>query len=654
MNNMKRFKFYYSGLAIMLLFLASFFSSPSTAVFSASGDPPSITIDSPKANTLLSTTAVVISGTYADTSTPLLTASENSNPISDSTTNASEWKITNNGTNGNWSFTKELSEGTHTITIQITDQSTNTTNTTPISVSFTIDTKRPYISETGIVFKGTSPYAIQSGDTLETIAQAKLGDPSLWTDIAEVNGLKSPYISDTPAEGVVIPGDNIYLPVTRSGEDLTSIPVDAFIKMILVDDKPMDQLASKIGDGIYNPLKVMLDTTQIEGTTSIIKNSGEAGKYVYDVFFTPSTPLALNTAYLAYLDPSLVDDSNGPVYAKFFKFTTKSDMDNFANPHGNYQLNTNMCAGCHSSHDGFDNVLEGGSYELTFNVGLHGNTSESYCMSCHDGTLNAPIIDKMNKQYHHDSSANNPQNAASTLKEANSCTSCHNPHTDWTEQNPNLLKDHYVYTHNAGDSVSPQIIDSLDTSCDACHDDNTIDLKNTISGKYELFSYKKSMTATGAISDYSLCLRCHNTAKKDSNSLFTDIEQYYNDSSSGHSFTLPSDDGGNKLNGPMPCAECHETHGSDNMMMLRDKLGNVITDDPFVSSGDTWDAANERQFCLKCHNNKTEIYGKIGAFNNQISGHELSNLQACSECHGTGSNAEEKALSAAHAPKKNP
>jgi hypothetical protein len=68
----------------------------------------------------------------------------------------------------------------------------------------------------------------------------------------------------------------------------------------------------------------------------------------------------------------------------------------------------------------------------------------------------------MNKQYHHDTSADNSQNATNTLIEANSCTSCHNPHLDWTEQNPNLLKDHYVYTHNQEDSVTPKIIDSLD------------------------------------------------------------------------------------------------------------------------------------------------------------------------------------------------
>jgi hypothetical protein len=643
---MKRLNVDYSSFVFSLLVVVLFFIFPNITVF-ASVTPPSITIDSPSDNTILNTTTVVISGTFTDASTPLFTAIENANPISDSTNNATEWKITNNGTSGTWSFTKDLSEGTHTITVQLKDESTNTTNTTPKSITFTIDTKRPYILDTGIVFKGTTPYTVQSGDTLETIALAELGNSSFWTDIAQMNGLTSPYISDKSAKGVVAPGDTISLPVTRMGQDLTSTPPDSLIKISLVDDKPMDQLMSKIKDvnSPYNPIKVMLGTMQIEGTASIIENNSQSGKYVYDVFFKPNTPLQLNTAYIAYLDPSLVDDANGPVFAKFFKFTTKSNMDE--NPHGHYQLNTNMCAGCHSSHVGANNSLEGGSYEITFNVGLNGNKSESYCMSCHDGTLNAPIIDNMNKQYHHNTSLDSSPN------ETNSCTSCHNPHQDWSEQNPNLLKDHYVYTHNDGDDVTPKVIDSLDTPCDFCHTDNKIDLQST-SGKYELFSYKKSITVSGVINDYSLCLRCHNTTKKSANSLITDIEQYYNDSASGHYFTPPSDDGGSKLNGAIPCAECHETHGSDNMNMLREKLGNAFTNETFTSNGQTWDAANERQFCLKCHNNKTEIYGKIAVFNNLIIGHETLNTQACSQCHGTGDNEAEKALSTAHAPKKLP
>jgi phage baseplate assembly protein W len=55
-------------------------------------------------------------------------------------------------------------------------------------------------------------YTIKYGDTLRMIAQRELGDAELWTEIADLNNLSYPYISDTPADGVVTPGDTIYLP----------------------------------------------------------------------------------------------------------------------------------------------------------------------------------------------------------------------------------------------------------------------------------------------------------------------------------------------------------------------------------------------------------------------------------------------------------
>ena len=52
--------------------------------------------------------------------------------------------------------------------------------------------------------------------TLERLAQQELGDSSRWGEIAEVNGLKAPYISDDPQEsreGVLKRGDNILIPI---------------------------------------------------------------------------------------------------------------------------------------------------------------------------------------------------------------------------------------------------------------------------------------------------------------------------------------------------------------------------------------------------------------------------------------------------------
>src|SRR6266481_2870716 len=56
---------------------------------------------------------------------------------------------------------------------------------------------------------------LNSGITLEKIAQAELGDSTRWGEIVEANGLKIPYISNDPKEsreGVIGAGQNILIP----------------------------------------------------------------------------------------------------------------------------------------------------------------------------------------------------------------------------------------------------------------------------------------------------------------------------------------------------------------------------------------------------------------------------------------------------------
>jgi hypothetical protein len=683
MTKMKRFKTYNSSFIILILVLASVFTLPNESVFSASGDP-TISITFPTPNAIIKPSNLEFSGTYTDgqqTPNPVFTVTENSTEVSNSTNKPGEWNI--DGTKGKWTFTPSVgtfSEGTHTITVSITDIASASSN-----ITFTVVAKRPYISETGVIWKNISQYTVISGDTLGSIATTELGSESRWTDIAQLNKLTAP---DITKDSTLPDGTKIDLPIYDTGEDLTNIAQDAQVKITLVDDISMDQLVSKIRNSAYNPVTVMLGTTRIEGSATIFHHSEISGNKVYDIFFKPTTSLTLNKTYLVYLDqkdPDLVDDSNGPVYAKFFKFTTKSNTDwndiddqthSSANPHGHYQLNTNMCAACHSTHvdspyqKDISNPLtperEGGNYLIDFNDKLDEKAAENYCTACHDGTLNnAPIVDGIAKAYHHNNPADYDQaNGTNNLKEASSCTSCHNPHLDWSAENPNLLKDHYVYTHQETitdeNNEDKTIVDSLDTKCETCHEDNLIhNGDNTVtsiydpqSNNYKVLAYKKSLTATGALSDYALCLRCHKAGKG-----ATDIETLYSSANSGHTFTSPNDDGGSQLNGPLPCADCHETHGSNNIKMLKEQLGN-LTGDKFSTTSTSWIPTDERKFCLKCHNNSTEIYGKTGIFKeknsagNPITGHEPDNTtQACSECHGTGTN---KTLSAAHAPKKLP
>jgi predicted CXXCH cytochrome family protein len=121
-------------------------------------------------------------------------------------------------------------------------------------------------------------------------------------------------------------------------------------------------------------------------------------------------------------------------------------------------------------------------------------------------------------------------------------------------------------------------------------------------------------------------------------------------SQSGHNIKA-TDDSGSPLNGQLPCAECHETHGSNNIKMLKEELGNVKqTDaDKYKTEGTTWTESNERQFCLKCHTNSTQIYGKTSTLNVTIPGHQPGDTQGCSTCHGGST---KSFIEAAHSPTK--
>ena len=544
-------KSYFHILVLVIIVGSTMFSFPSSVPYAAAGDPPSITITSPANNQVTNTKT--LTGTFTDDNIPtsglLFSAYENNTKISDSLTNSEDWSIADTGTEKTWRFTgKPLLDGIHTLTVKI-KENVNPVNATEGSadITFTVDMGRPFISAMKMIIPGQPDLAI------------------------------------------------------AGTEDFTKIPLNAKIRITIADDNP-------ISNFINDPVKLILDSQEKMGD-SVIESKGIIdGKYQYVITFSPQAadPLIVNRTYLVYINPALTDDANNPIYTRFFKFTTKSNSDwgnpNAAddpkNPHGNYSLKTNMCATCHSTHvkshipdASQENSREGGSYLLTFNDQLTQKASESYCMACHDGTVsNAPIIDKISSTSHH----------ASDLKEAATCTSCHNPHLQWSETNQNLLKDHVVYEHvpadigkkqTTGDTLTGETlkIDSLDQACDSCHESNEINL--SIPGDaYKVLSYKKANSAVGK-DDYSLCLRCHNTSKKLKDPTLADIDQYYTDPSSGHYFALEGNQtqaDGSTLNGPIPCAECHETHGSNVDKMLREQLGNVRTTDKFTTKGATW------------------------------------------------------------------
>ncbi|WP_180960243.1 cytochrome c3 family protein [Neobacillus cucumis] len=724
--------------------LTSIFSFQPTGVYSAIESQPSITIDSPSPDAVVNKGDVTISGTYAAdniTKTDLLfSASENGNVISDSSANQSDWTIDDTSTPKTWSFTNSsLQEGSHVISVEVKNTATNDVSTATLSFTITnstvitvpsisittpqsddiLNSKRVEISGEYtadnvsksdlqfIVFDENSKIISDSITNQSDWAIDESSSPKKWTfsTISLEEGehnftvqiknlltnetgvstikftlfLTRPYVKET----AIILADG----AGRKGEDLTNVPLDAKLKITIVDDQQMNQLKNKIKNNNYDPIKILLGSNTLQGTTKISEPVVKDGKYYYDMIFTPNNnELKMNKTYLVYVDPQLMDDLDNPIFTKLFKFTTMTnvkwdDPDDpqshaSSNPHGHYKLNTNMCAACHRPHDSKSSSLTGGSYQIEFTEQLSKNQpandpSQNYCMACHDGTLNAPSIENKDSQHLHGYTAAN-----TVLKQQESCASCHNPHLEWSEENQNLLKDHYVYTHNKANpdqGLSNPTVDSFDTTCESCHDYIDFSTISSDKGKLETLAYNKSLTAKGTISDkltdstlktlsdYSLCLRCHNAEKSAVDSNPSDIETLYLKQSSGHNFTLPADQqtqrDGSLLSGPIPCAECHETHGSNNLMNLREILGNnpgVSENDKFKTVGTTWNAANERNFCLNCHNKGREIYGKKAAIDSTISGHQADDVRGCSECHSdqtkTYKDFREQSMNAAHAP----
>jgi Doubled CXXCH motif (Paired_CXXCH_1)/Bacterial Ig-like domain len=377
-------------------------------------------------------------------------------------------------------------------------------------------------------------------------------------------------------------------------EDMTQVPLESKIMVVIKESGTLNYSQPIFVLSSKGEIKSKED---LEGT---IPQKNEDGDYI--VIFTPSSKLDPSTTYYVYVNSAITNDLGQRIFPKYFKFTT-TNVYHIGDIHGNYANNTNACAYCHSTHNGETPTLEGGEY---------GATEDNFCMVCHDGTNGSPMPDKYNSANKHN------QHAAADAKNSDSCTSCHNPHAAWTAENPARLQS--------------------DQEPGTSH--------------FQTLAYKKAGTATGKAEDFTLCLNCHD-GKKASN-----IKQYYEDEAllaeSGHNITAAD---GSALNGQLACADCHETHGSNNMMLLREELGNVkaVEADKYKTTGTAWDAINERQFCLKCHNNTTEVYGKTGTIRvkntegEPIPGHQSADIQSCSTCHGGTANSY---MEAAHGPKK--
>jgi predicted CXXCH cytochrome family protein len=431
-------------------------------------------------------------------------------------------------------------------------------------------------------------------------------------------------------------------------EDMTRVSLNPTITIDLFDNDVIDNW------NLTNPLTVFSKKGPVSGTLSI----NDKKQIVYAL-----NNLSPSTSYYIIFNSSLTDDAGNSVFPVIKKFTTVSSTVYNAEwdkqPHGFYTTNVNTCANCHSTHVSDSTKLEKPKQDY---IPKNSNIENSYCMACHDGTTVAPLPDYYNSENKPIVSKHDIKTSPEHVVISGSCTSCHNPHLTWTEQNPNLLKDHFVYIHeDRTDYPEGRKIGEIDSRiqlCESCHGTATVAKKDealakTSDSAYKVLHYRKSTSAVGSISengkvqDYDLCFSCHNT-QKETELGTVNILKYYQQTNSKHIIKAVN---GGPLNGSIPCAECHETHASTNLKLLKENIGHEGQESAFTFNQGTWDENSERDFCLKCHNGKTAIFGVIGKSLNPLSSAGHTTLGRCSSCHGGSS---ESFLEAAHAPKAAP
>jgi hypothetical protein len=542
----------------------------------------------------------------------------------------------------------------------VSDSSSTTTavetlseDTTPPDVSITSPIEGQYVNSIKGKTEPNLSVSVYIDGNEGTVVADEMGN---WSFVPKnvADGLHSVYATAADAAGN-----------TGTSQTINSFILDTIRPIVLPTLYPVPDAARIPTD---TPVKIQfqdssaLDSANINSAIILSdKNENVSGSVNFDegtkqLTFTPSLPLKPYTTYYVYVNPLIQDVAGNLVHPRIWSFTTDettaSNIVSFynglspsENPHGNYTDNVNICSNCHSTHRGTSPKLTNSFYPPTGNSsGQISLPIDNYCMACHDGT-NAPIPENWSTDptvHKHD-----VQVSMDGSKGTSGCTSCHDPHLTWnpntdpnTNSNSFSLRGYYKYVHT--DNTLPTT--SEQQLCEACH---TPDVKNDSRVAYVQYSYLKQNTATGIPdsttglpNDYSLCLRCH-----DGKIAKSDIATLYK-LNSGH--TLKADDG-SPLNGDLACADCHDTHASPNVKELKQQLGNNNIQDPFVKTTGNWDATTERIFCLKCHNNSTELYGKTIPINTAVSGHDGADTRSCSSCHGDGD-----FIIGAHAPKKLP
>lgn len=86
---------------------------------------------------------------------------------------------------------------------------------------------------------------INFGDSLRSIALRELGDAARWTELAQVNELRPPYISDQTGPGILSFGDKIMVPAA------TVVPADTDPNSLYGIDVRVTDRSLMVADGDF-------------------------------------------------------------------------------------------------------------------------------------------------------------------------------------------------------------------------------------------------------------------------------------------------------------------------------------------------------------------------------------------------------------------
>ncbi len=666
----------------------------------STGLEPKITITSPLSGDFLRETNLTISGTVENISTgvPIILYD-----------GAEQIGTTSEISENSWTIPVALTEGVHTITAKAdvdgnsvsSDSIELTIDSTLPTITFVKPKNEEYLNSRNL--EGTTEPSSKVEICMDCTKDSGGQVTGTWMSVTADSSGKWVYQDSQLTEGVHTiyakatdrAGNNgnidkatftldtlrpVVLPTIFPQQDMTQVSLSPIISVKISEATALDESV------INSSITLSHNGKNVEGTTSYNSATKE-------ITFTPKDLLLPSTKYFVMISPlGIIDSAGNRAFPRFWSFTTISiTTEGHQKPHGGYGNNVNTCGNCHNTHNAKDpNLLsskdaEGADQKENLAV-------DNYCMACHDGTV-APLPENRLSAHTH--------NAAVKIDgkpSGSSCASCHNPHSAWSEANPNLQQDHITSKHLPSNPVDPnkptEEISSKEQLCESCHESDSAEKIANPAVEYRLFQYNKSSTAIGIYEDYDLCLRCHNANFKQKYDKTADIASYYNNLTneivkqyelinSQSSFSkreisaeekdfsrhiIKAQDG-SPLAGHIPCAECHDTHGSNNIKQLKEKLGHE--DVQSFNAGDTDSEivkvmissnereftiltdAKEREFCLSCHNGTTAIYGITGQkYDETLQEHKDYPDKACSYCHGRGTNDVERSLSAAHAPKK--